>query len=192
MISGVTYYTGSGVSKTVSKSDSSNEDIMLTDSGAQTILQTVAEVAYSDSLDVPMHKTAAGYSVSDHIIQNPISVSLKLIVLKEEIESLISLKNEKKRLKFISDTRVVENVVISGLNYTEGLSENTCPAVLKLQEVIIAKIESASESLDILKPKSEESVTASNVPTTPEDINRSIEELNEIVANGMVIKGMAG
>ncbi|MBN2734713.1 MAG: hypothetical protein JXQ82_07655 [Methanomicrobiaceae archaeon] len=168
------------------------EDIMLTDSGVQNILQTVAEVAYSDTLNVPLHKTAAEYSVSDHIIQNPVTVSLKLTVLKEEIEALRALKDQKKKLKFISETRVLENIVISAMNYTEGSSITACSMTLKLQEIITAKVESASESLDILQGKSEGSVTALNVAATPEDIKRDVEELNEIVGKEVTIRGMAG
>ncbi len=168
------------------------EDILLINSGAQSVLQTVSEVAYSDALDVPMHKTAAQFSVSDHIIQNPVSVSLKMTVLKKDIEALLTLKKQKKKLKFISETRVLDNVVISALNYTEGSSITACSVTLKLQEIIIAKVESASESLDILQDKSEDTVKASNVAATPENINRSIEELNEIVANGITIKGLVG
>ena len=152
------------------------EDIVLICDGINTVLETVSEVSYSDSLDVPQHKTTAQYSISDHIIQNPVSVTLKMTVLKDDIDTLVSLKNQKKRLKFISETRSVDTVVISALNYSEGSSINTCSATLKLQEIITATVESTSESLEILTAKQEESVTASGSSCSPEDKTISTDE----------------
>jgi hypothetical protein len=168
------------------------EDIVLISDGVKTVLETVSEVAYSDSLEVPQHKTAAQYSISDHIIQNPVSVTLKMTVLKDDIDTLISLKDRKKRLKFISETRVVDTVVISGLNYSEGMSINTCSATLRLQEIITAKVESSSESLDILTAKQEESVTASGSSRSPEDKKITTGESTEIAGNAFELEGMVG
>ncbi|ADN36206.1 hypothetical protein Mpet_1447 [Methanolacinia petrolearia DSM 11571] len=168
------------------------EDIVLIYDNVRTVLETVSEVSYSDSLEVPQHKTAAQYSISDHIIRNPVSVTLKMTVLKDDIDTLVSLKNQKKRLKFISETRVVDTVVISALNYSEGTSINTCSATLKLQEVITAKVESASESLEILTAKPEESVTASGSSSSPEEKTTTTDGITEIIENGGTVEGMLG
>lgn len=168
------------------------EDIVLICDGVNTVLETVSEVSYSDSLDVPQHKTTAQYSISDHIIQNPVSVTLKMTVLKDDIDTLVSLKNRKKRLKFISETRSVDTVVISALNYSEGSSINTCSATLKLQEIITATVKSASESLEILTAKQEGSVTASGSSCSPENKTISTDEGTEIIENSGTLEGMLG
>ena len=169
-----------------------SEEILLKLNNEDTVLETVSEVAYTDTLDVPQHKTAAQYSISDHVIQNPLSISVKMTVLKDELDTLIDLKNQKERLTFISETRVVDTVVISGLNYSEGTSINTCNATLKLQEIITAKVETTSESLDALTTKSETSVAASSSASELETINISSEDITEIQYSGYTIKGLNG
>lgn len=168
-----------------------SEEILLKLNNLETVLETVSEVAYTDTLDVPQHKTAAQYSVSDHVIQNPLSVSLKMTVLKDELDTLIDLKDQKERMTFISETRVVDSVVITALNYTEGLLINTVNVTMKLQEIITAKIETTSESLDALTAKSESSVAASSSASELE-AKYSSDDIAEIEHLGYSIKGLAG
>lgn len=167
------------------------EEIMLIRGSAGTVLQTVSEVTYTDTLDIPQHKTAAQYAVEDHIIQNPISVQLKLTILKDDLQDLLDLKEKKERLKFISETRMIESVAIAALNHTEGESENTCNLTLKLQEVIVARVETASESLDILQARAEGSISASNASASPEDYIDT-EDIVEIGEAMYLIEGLAG
>ncbi|WP_421908278.1 phage baseplate protein [Methanolacinia petrolearia] len=109
------------------------EDIVLIYDNVRTVLETVSEVSYSDSLEVPQHKNAAQYSISDHIIRNPVSVTLKMTVLKDAIDTLVSLKNQKKRLKFISESPNI-NGLFKASGYTHTLRGDTYETEIEVAE----------------------------------------------------------
>ncbi len=160
------------------------EEILLIGDAGNFVLESVASISYTDTLDVPQHKTADGYSIHDHILQNPVGVSVNMTVPNADFAKLVALKDKRSILRFVSATRSLERVVISALSNAENGYIDTTTVNMKLQEIVYATAKASSESLEILKNASESRTHSEGAAQTPQSMSSS--------AGGAVSQGSSG
>lgn len=127
---------------------------------ASSVLHHVTRISWSNTQQIPAHRTMGAYTVSDHIIQNPASVSITMTVPVEDMHILDALYRNREITSLITPYRVLSQCVISDLQVVEGTSIDTYAVTLKVQELMTASVNSASESLEIVRAKSAAAVQA--------------------------------
>ena len=149
------------------------EEILLIGDGGDFVLESVASISYTDTLDVPQHKTADGYSIHDHILQNPLTVTVNMTVPNKDFAKLVAVKDKKSILRFVSATRSLERVVISALSNAEKDYFDNTTVSMKLQEIVYATAKVSSESLEILKNSSESQTHSQGAAQSPQSVSSS-------------------
>lgn len=170
-----------------------DEDVMFfPPSGSAIMFRVISGQAIGKSKTIPTHKTEAGYEIADHMVRNPVKLTLTISLLHnnqgnnddtnvDEVSVLESLEGIDTPITVVTSIGVFNNQMIQNIDYDKSQTPTSVKATVTLQEVRTSTAKTTSITLPTM-PDSE--IPGDSGGTTPQLVN------NSSVTNGSLPPGL--
>ena len=159
-----------------------DEDVMfITGGSAALMFRAVSAQVVDKSKTIPKHKTEAGYQISDHVVRDPVKITLTIHLLHncegvnedtgiDEIGTLEALNAIDRPITVVTSVGVYQNQMIQDISYNKTGTPNIVTATVTYEEVRTSIAQTTTVTLPTL---ADASIPGSSTAVPPNKITSS-------------------